>query len=112
MDSGRYTISIMDMSGNFLAEQVGVFSSDADACTAARKLLRPGDRAIIVAGQNIIGRFSLAVTPPQAAPFAEAPVHQLPMQFSFTCQPRRRGHQISNQIHAWVRDWLWRRLAR
>jgi hypothetical protein len=110
MNTGRYTISIVDMSGNLLSEQLGVFSSDTDACTAARGLLRPGDRAIIMAGQKIVGRFSLAAIPHQAASIAVEP-NPTPMHL-VSCQGKREGLQIASRTRAWFRDWLWRPLAR
>lgn len=111
MNAGRYTISIADMAGKLHREQVGVFSSDADACTAARKLLRPGDRAIIMAGQKIIGRFTLAPIPHQIALVAEEP-DQLAALPIGNRQDERQEHRISRRIRAWVRELFWRPLAR
>jgi hypothetical protein len=69
----EYAIQLTDMKGNTLTDHVGGFGSDIEACAAARRLLRPGQRATIMAGQRLVGRVSLAVLLPHGVAPHEAP---------------------------------------
>jgi hypothetical protein len=96
-----YIITLIGRPDEDSTELVATFSSDVDACAAARRLMRHGQHATITAGARLVGQVSLAHVSPQIE--ASSPSTQQ-AQIDSGCE--RLDLKPQTGFAPWMERWL------
>ncbi len=102
-----YAISLTDAAGHAVRLHVAPFGSDIEACAAARRLMRPGERAIIMSAYGLVGQVSLALVGVQTATFAETRTPSV-MPPAGDSAPDSTTRTFSAGLASWVERWFGR----